>query len=227
MKTDINRFLDTMGLSPKTIFAYRNALEQFVKVVGEDAELNTEMYSKFLISLKQKSASTQRVYTTAVLKLYAFCKAGNWAELKEATAYYGRKSGKRIVNFDREAIEQVIEYCSRLNGDLLALRDRAFVLTLADTGLRISEACAPKRGGIDWEECRAIIIGKGDKQAVIRFSNRSIQALKGYLRARTNVDPNSRKPLASQPLFARHDITASKTIKPIRAGGMWKAIKDR
>jgi site-specific recombinase XerD len=225
MKKDINRFLDTLGRSPNTIFAYRNALEQFVKVVGEDAELNTEMYSKFLISLKQKSASTQRVYTTAVLKLYAFCKAGNWAELKEATAYYRRRSGKRIVNFDREAIEQVIKYCSRLNGDLLALRDRAFVLTLADTGLRISEACALKRGDIDWQEARAIIIGKGDKQDVIRFSNRSIQALREYHAACASIEPNTRIPLKSQPVFARHDIRASRKIKPISASGMWTAIK--
>jgi integrase len=105
------------------------------------------------------------------------------------------------------------------------LRDRAFVLTLADTGLRISEACSLKRGDIDWLEERAIIIGKRDKQAVVYFSNRSIQALKAYLHARSSVEPSSRTPLASQPLFARHDIRASKKIRPISAGGMWKAIK--
>ena len=84
-----------------------------------------------------------------------------------------------------------------------------------------------KRSDIDWLEQRAVIIGKGDKQAVIRFSNRSIESLKEYLRARSVVDPNSRIPLSSQPLFARHDIRASKKIRPITAGGMWKAIKDR
>ncbi len=107
------------------------------------------------------------------------------------------------------------------------LRDRAFVLTLADTGLRISEACALKRGDIDWLEQRSILIGKGDKQAVVYFSNRCIEALKVYLHARADVEPNSRTPLGSQPLFARHDIRASKKIKPITAGGMWKAIKSR
>lgn len=227
MEKEINRFLDTFDRSPKTIFTYRNALAQFVKVVGVDAELNTETYVAFLLSLKHKSPSTQRVYRTAVLKLYAFCKAGNWAEMKEATEHYTRKSGKRIVNFNREALEQIISYCESLQGDLFALRDRAFVLTLVDTGLRISEACSLKRGDIDWQEYRAIIIGKGDKQAVVRFSNRSIHALEDYLHARTSIEPNSRTPLASQPLFARHDITASKKIKPISAGGMWKAIKDR
>jgi site-specific recombinase XerD len=227
MQTEINHFLNTLDRSPKTLLAYRNGLAQFVKVVGEGAELNAETYIKFLISLKDKSPSTQRVYRIAVLKFYTFCKAGNWVELEEATEHYRKKSGKRIVKFNREAIETVIEYCESLQGDLFALRDRAFVLTLVDTGLRLSEACSLKRGDVDWLEQRAIIIGKGDKQAVIRFSNRSIQALKDYLHERASVEPNSRTPLASQPLFARHDIRASKRIRAISAGGMWKAIKAR
>src|SRR5688500_31010 len=227
MKTQINDFLDTLDRSPKTIFAYRNALEQFIKAVGEDAEMNIESYTAFLKAIKSKSPSTKGIYTTAVRQLYAFCKAGNSDELKEATKHYTRNQGKRIVNFNREAVEKVIEFCSSLSGDLEALRDRAFVLTLVDTGLRISEACALKRSDIDWLEGRAIIIGKGDKQAVIRFSNRSIEALKVYLHARASVEPNSRIPLGSQPIFARHDIRASKKIRPITPGGMWKAIKSR
>ena len=225
MKTEINRFLDTFDRSPKTIFAYRNGLAQFVKAVGEDAELNTETYVNFLISLKNKSVSTQRLYATAVLKFYAFCKAGNWAELREVTEHYTRRSGKRIVRFNRAAVEKVIEFCSRLKGNLPALRDRAFVLTLADTGLRISEACALKRGDIDWQEARAIIIGKGDKQDVIRFSQRSIQAMREYHTICASIEPNTRLPLKSQPVFARHDIRASRKIKSISASGMWTAIK--
>jgi site-specific recombinase XerD len=235
MKEQIEHFLTTFQRSPRTIFAYRNALIQFVKAVGDNADLSTETYIKFLTAIKSRSPSTQRVYRTAVLKFYAFCKAGNWAELKEATEHYTRKQGKRIVNFNREAIERIIAYCESLQSDpsdapgtrLTNLRDRAFVLTLADTGLRLSEACSLKRGDIDWLEQRAVILGKGDKQAVIRFSNRSIQALKDYLHEMAGVEPNTRIPLAAQPLFARHDIRASKRIRPISAGGMWKAIKSR
>jgi site-specific recombinase XerD len=233
MESKIKAFLDTLDRSPRTIFAYRNALNQFISVAGEDAELNLATYIKFLNSIKSKAPATKRVYTTAVRKFYAFHKSWNADELKEATEHYTRLQGKRIVNFNREAVEKVITYCESLRADaessprenLEALRDRAFVLTLADTGLRISEACALKRGDIDWLEQRSIIIGKGDKQAVVYYSNRCIEALKAYLHARASVEPNSRTPLGSQPLFARHDIRASKKIRPISAGGMWKAIK--
>jgi site-specific recombinase XerD len=235
METKIKAFLETLDRSPQTIFAYRNALKQFIGVVGETAELNLETYTKFLSAIKSKPPATKRLYATAVRRLYAFHRAWSSDELKEVTEHYIRKQGRRIVDVNTEPIEKVIAYCDALNGDsakshreaLEAMRDRAFVLTLADTGLRISEACSLKRGDINWLEQRSIIIGKGDKQAVIRYSNRCIDALKAYLHARSAVEPNSRTPLGSQPLFARHDIRASKKIRPITAGGMWKAIKAR
>ena len=65
---------------------------------------------------------------------------------------------------------------------LINFRDAGFILTLADTGMRVHEACNLRRGDIDWNEQRAVIIGKGDSQDVVRFSSRSIQALKNYLK---------------------------------------------
>jgi integrase len=81
--------------------------------------------------------------------------------------------------------------------------------------LRVHEACNLQRGDIDWNEGKALIIGKGDRQAVVRFSNRSLGALKDYLAARAALDGGSGRPLASLPLFARHDPGAGKKVKPI------------
>jgi integrase/recombinase XerC len=235
MDKQIARFLDSLyDVSPKTVFAYRNALQQFVKVAGENPVLNLETYKIFLDTLRNKSSSTQRVYTTAVRKFYSFSRAGDLNELQEATRQARPKSKKRSVQFNREAVEKVITHCDLLRADkasspgiqLAALRDRAFVLTLVDTGLRISEACALAYNDVDWSGQRAIL-RKGDKQAVVRFSNRAIQALNEYLAARSFLDASLHSVPAFQPLFARHDIRASKRIRPITPGGMWKAIKER
>jgi integrase len=91
---------------------------------------------------------------------------------------------------------------------------------LADTGLRVSEACGLQIGSIDWNEQRAVVIGKGNKQAVINLSNRVIAALRDYLALRGNSS-------ASSPLFIRHDKRVGNLIKPVDAGGMWYAIKRR
>ncbi len=73
----------------------------------------------------------------------------------------------------------------------------------ADTGLRVHEACGLRRGDLDWNEGRAVIIGKGNKQAVVRFSRRSITALRDYLAARASLDGASGRQVSALPLFAR------------------------
>lgn len=107
------------------------------------------------------------------------------------------------------------------------LRDRAFLVTLADTGLRVHEICALRRGDIDWNEGRAMIIGKGNKQAVIRFSSRSLAALKDYLAQRSKLDGASGRPLSALPLFARHDKGAGKKVKPMSTATGRNIVEER
>jgi integrase len=95
------------------------------------------------------------------------------------------------------------------------LRNRAFLLTLADTGLRVHEACGLRRGDLDWNNGQALIIGKGNRQDIVRFSKRAQAALHEYLSARAAIDGRGGRALGSLPLFARHDRGAGKKIKPI------------
>jgi integrase len=60
-----------------------------------------------------------------------------------------------------------------------------------------------------------VIIGKGNREAVVRFSRRSQLVLEEYIKLRAPLDGASGKPLGSLPLFARHDKGAGKKIKPI------------
>lgn len=216
--------------SMNTHEVYQQALKTFVELVG-DVELTPETYLSFLRKTKEMSAATQSTYRVAVMGLYLYYAAShpetNIATLRQYNRQYAKKKGERLPTFDREAIEKLIAYCSTIRNGLQELRDRAFVLTLADTGLRISEACALQRGSIDWQEGQAMIVGKGDKQAVIRFSNRALDAIRDYLAERAVLDGTTKKPLSSLPLFARHDKGAGKKVKPVKSGGMWAAIKER
>lgn len=225
MNPKITQYLETLDRSANTVKSYRNACTAFTNVT--DGELTMDNFVVFLRSIKHLSPATKNQYKTAVIKLYEYHKAADPFELRSIAKHYIRSAKTPLPIFDRDAIEKVISYCDGLRKDLIDLRDRAFILTLSDTGLRLSEACSLKRGDVDWREQRAFIVGKGAKPAKVMFSNRSTEALKLYLSERANVEPDSRKPLASQPLFARHDISASKTVKPIKPSGMWKAIKSR
>lgn len=61
------------------------------------------------------------------------------------------------------------------------------MLTLADTGLRISEACRLTTGHFDWPERRAQVEIKGGRQSTVRFSDRAVKRHQAYLVLRDTV----------------------------------------
>jgi integrase/recombinase XerC len=251
----IQAYLEMIMLarSKKTAETYAFGLRAFSAVLAEHeldaghAEITSlpdDAIGWFALWLKQHSPATEQLYLQAAMGFYQYLAAElilspNIERLRQLVRMRSRKTGQRLPQFPREAIEKVLEEIQKLppspTGDatpydgeyLRGLRDRAFLLTLADTGLRVHEACALRRGDVDWNEGRAIIIGKGDKQAVIRFSTRCMAALKDYLEARATLDGGSGRPLQSLPLFARHDKGAGKKVKPVTTATGRNIVDER
>jgi integrase/recombinase XerC len=235
----MNGYLETIQLSRSehTARTYANAIKSFRATLADHgypvnstelAELSEDAVAWFAADLKAWSPATERVYLTAVTSYYEYLVAERLLELNLPRVHLlvrqrARRTGIRLPQFPRDDIETVIEYAINIDYTIIddeqhklqAMRDRAFLLTLADSGLRVHEACKLRRGDVDWNEGQAIITGKGDKQAVIRFSDRSLRALKDYLSARAALDGASGRPLTSLPLFARHDRGAGKKVKSI------------
>jgi len=225
--------------SANTTKAYGQALQVFCQVLLErkfdlsapPSHLPEDAIAWFADALKAYAPATERLYLSAVIGFYEYLEGSGLAEpnlprLRQLLKRRIRRPGQRLPQFPREAIEKVLDHAERLSSApvendlerLRNLRDRAFLLTLADTGLRVHEACKMRRGDLDWNEGKAVLIGKGDKQAVIRFSTRSLSALRDYLSARAALDGAARKPLGSLPLFLRHDPGAKKgeaQFKPV------------
>jgi integrase/recombinase XerC len=233
----VTKFLDNVKLarSENTYRSYSNGMHIFLEVLKENnidpeqspSSILTEDAAAWMANaLKDYSPATEQLYLAATVRLYETLAAERMAEinlprLRLLLRQRARRPGQRLPQFPREDIEEILAFMETIsiakydnpNERLRALRDQAFLLTLADTGLRVHEACNLRRGDIDWNENRAIIIGKGNKQAVVRFSTRSMTTLKNYLAVRASLDGNSGRPLASLPLFARHDKGSGKKIK--------------
>ncbi len=227
--------------SEHTARTYANALSVFSRVLIERwkdpektpiAKLNEDGIAWLAAYLKTFSSATEQLYITATAGFYEFVAAErmsdiNLPRMRLLIRQRSRRPGIRLPQFPSDDIERILTFMSEPArflpleaGDegidrLRAMRDTAFLLTLADTGLRVHEACALRRGDIDWNEGRAIVIGKGNQEALVRFSSRSMKALKDYLSARASLDGGSGRPLGSLPLFARHDKGAGKKVKPI------------
>jgi site-specific recombinase XerD len=234
-----NAYLDSLALSRSrnTARTYRNGLSIFLRILAKhgfgsdntDVDRLPEEAIVWLASeLKNTAPTTERLYLTATIGFYEYL-AGeklnqvNLPRVRLLVKQRARRPGQRLPQFPRDSIEAILVYVENLSAVLAEddtqrlrnLRDRAFIVTLADTGLRVHEACNLRRGDIDWNEGRAIIIGKGDKQDIVRFSNRAMRILRDYLSVRGELDGSSGRPLPSLALFARHDRGAGKKIKPI------------
>lgn len=229
MQNEINAFLDFVyqsrdKYSEKTHTMYALALRDFSGVVGNDAPLTKETYVKYLRQTSTMNPNTQALYRSAIKGLYLFAadtdNSINTAFFEQTNRRLALKPTKSLIMFNREGIEQIIQYCNTIRNDITELRDRAFILLLADSGLRVSEACNLRIGYVDLPECQAVVTGKGRKEARVKFSNRAADALRDYLQARDYTNK-------ATPLFIRHSKKAAGKIQQVKAGDMWHAIKRR
>lgn len=235
----IQEYLESVALSrsENTARTYKNALNVFCQVLIDNdlnpeetqiSDLSEDAIAWFAAYLKSYSPTTERLYLTAAAGFYEFLAAErllepNLPRVRMLIRQRARRVGQRLPQFPKDNIALILEYASNLAyrpaedelKKLRFLRDRAFLITLAYTGMRVHEACGLRRGDIDWNEGKAIIIGKGDQQAIVRFSKQTLRVLGDYLGARQEKDGASGKSLTSLPLFARHDKGAGKKIKPI------------
>jgi integrase/recombinase XerC len=235
----IERYLDNVSLarSENTARTYCNAMNAFSNMLSDNnlptkqilvGDLQVDAISWFAAWLKAYAPATESLYLQAAAGFYEYLSAENLTSpnlprLRMLIRQRARKQGQRLPQFPRDNIELIINYANKLanipteqdSERLRNYRDRAFLFTLADTGLRVHEACKLRRGDLDWNEGKALIIGKGDQQAVVRFSVRCLDAMRDYLSARSELDGSSGRPLASLPIFARHDRGAGKKIKAI------------
>ena len=239
LEDSFEAYLESIALarSANTARTYANALASFTTTlldhdidprVTSTSQADENWILSFITDLNLYAPATERLYLTAVTGWFEFLAAErlaslNLPRLRLLIQRRARRPGQRLPQFPRRAIEEILDYAKNLASKpsederhrLRLLRDRSFLLTLADTGLRVHEACELRRGDVDWAEARAVLIGKGDRQAVVRFSQRAISALKDYLTTRAALDGGSGRPLRALPLFARHDKAAGKKVLPI------------
>ncbi len=227
-----------MTRARKTYLTYQTGMNQFAAFLcgsdfdpeKDDISTLTEQTAGIFaqaLSDRRFSPATIKLYLTAVNGFYEYLSLElelplNLDLVRRIIKSKSPRPRRRLPQFSWEDIERVIAYCQQITISesdpeerLRRLRDRAFVLTLADTGLRVHEACSLARGDFDWNRGAALITGKGDKQAVVRFSRRAMTAIRQYLSVRAAKDGASGQSLSSIAVFARHDRAAGKRILSI------------
>lgn len=190
----------------------------------------TAMIDDFHHDPGKYSVATELLYIADARQFFIYLVAEdlanvNMEKIKNLVHQRARRAGRRLPEFPEKDISAVVAWVDKrmpIAPDGMArlrdLRDRALVLALADSGLRIHEACNLLYKEIDFENGTAEIIGKGDKQAIVYFSQRALLAIQRYLNERRKAGGSSNTLLMDQPIFARHDKAIGKKLSGIKTG---------
>ena len=135
-----------------------------------------------------------------------------WTRLQRQWKRLPRGDRHHVI-LDQDGIHRMIDYCLTAPAeDIIQARNIAWVVWLADTGLRVHEACKLKRGDIDWAQLSGVIVGKRRKTAPFKISQRAADMVQRYLSRRAQLDADQAVPLYRLPIFARHDDGAGKKV---------------
>lgn len=105
----------------------------------------------------------------------------------------GRLPRPRVAESVRPAIDErsitgLLAACDQHGSLEEQRRDRAIILILSESGMRISEVCSLCDEEVDHVERTAAIVGKGDKPRAVFWGPRTARALKSYLAVRRGAD---------------------------------------
>ena len=131
-------------------------------------QINSENIERFIEYHNNMGA---RAFIKAFLKFYRVKKIDY-----EVPKILGRKKKRELKS--KVLSEGEIEYLIRRLKDG---RDQLIVMLMYEGGLRVSEVINIRVTDLDFDTGRVTVIGKGDKQRTVRFSERTKSILEGFV----------------------------------------------
>lgn len=221
-----NLFLSNISKSRAglTHRAYRNALlgaHGFLPTMREQigyedpvSKLTERHGVQYMQEILGLAPATRELHATVIRRFYTFVAGNDWATVSLDRLNFLFEGNnvlspvKREINYDKAKVRAFVDWVTAWepNGDtpfrhLRNLRDKAFALTLAESGLRVHEACKIRIKDIDFNNASGIITGKGKKQARFKIGDAALDAIRAYLDNRETFVTLA----PDQPVFSRHD----------------------
>lgn len=175
--------------SAKTRENYGRYLSVFLKEtkISSPKDITAETVRRFRVALARTNVKkiTQSYYVIALRNFLKYLVKREYDTLSPDTIELPKIARRDIEVLDYGELERLLS--APKGEDLRALRDRALLETLFSTGLRVSELCGLNRY-LDLGRGEFSVRGKGDKIRVVFLSDGARQALKRYLKERTDAE---------------------------------------
>ncbi len=184
------------GFAKETIYKYGDCLKWIIKDIGdmpvESLDLGHVAMLKQKVIIRGAGSARLSMMVYVLKHLLRFSTKNLGLKVLDPNLISPPKRPRREVVFlSNEEIKQFIdsikiENTTDGNVNIKGLRFRVLVEVLLGTAMRISEALSLNRNDIDFEKKEAKIIGKGNKERIVFFNDRSLQWVKFYLEQRTD-----------------------------------------
>ncbi len=196
------------GLSPATIRTYRQRLDRYASWLGE-RPLARWTIRQYIAQLQheQLAPHTIAAYVRDIGVLCRWLVAEGVLEIDVSANLTPKLPQRRAAHYTVAQLERLLAVCDG--------RDRAMVLVLLDTGLRLGKLCSMRWDRIDWDMGQFTVVGKGNKERASWLSPIARDAVTHYLTSRSTQDPalwyGRQSPLTSsgvQQVFRRRAVQA-------------------
>jgi integrase/recombinase XerD len=184
--------------APQTVDAYRRDLARLGEFLGAPiGSASAEDIERYVAQLREDglSAATIARRTAAVRTFFRHqLLMGARGDNPAAAVELPRRTRKLPRTLSGSEVKRLIEAASGVTPR--ALRDRALLELLYGAGLRVSEAMAIEKGGVDLDERLVRVLGKGGKERIVPVGRQAVEALERYLsRGRPHLDTRRRAEL--------------------------------
>ena len=189
----INEYLKKLSLENKaeaTVIKYRSVLKQFfikynkpLKEISADDVLNWVN----ALNTEGKSPRTVLLYINGLDGFFSFCYEEEYVDAILVKKRWRPKLSKALPKYLTSP--EVARL--KLNAEKLCIRDRAIVIFALSSGCRRSEISKLNVEDIDLDNRTALVIGKGDKERKVHFSQECALLISEYL----SNDPRNEGPL--------------------------------
>lgn len=189
---------DSRNLSPGTLLWYRQilgGLERFLLEAYEISlmeEITPGHIRAYLSELKRRGIASETVHRT-----YGGLRC--FFKFLHRDGIIGRNPMELVEKPKRErhliqplSPEQVRALLGQVNPkNFLGLRNKALMLLMLDSGLRLSEVLTLRLCHVDLDGGTALVMGKGRKERKVPFANITRQAIEAYLKVRKKIQADN------------------------------------
>ena len=175
------------NLSENTVRAYRTDLDAYCDWVEREGvrplEVTHRQLRRFLGELSRARYATKTInrHLSAVRALYRWLVHEGLTDKDSAAAVASPKLARTLPKTMSDAdASALMETCD--TGDIVGIRDRAFLEMLYASGARISEVSGLDVRDVDLASAQARLFGKGSKERIVPLYDACLQWLGTYLR---------------------------------------------